>query len=456
MSRDTELDKRSDEERPLPPRMLGDTDVRVILEHAEKLPVGASILEIGPWLGGLTRLLARHGQMTVVDHFVWTEANAANYPGIAAPAGSFRSVFEANMAAEGIALQIIETNLPQLDWPGGMLDFVVIDAPRTPEQLHGCLVAIASELKPGAKVLIKNALNTRDLGLGAYIDALLGLGALTMDATDQPTWCNIAVLTVTQEMHGLLNFDSAEELIPMSPMSEGFTDPWYGRSLSAFRIAHLGLIGRWADAYAQAAKIPANSDSLNLWDSIEPHLLGGIAAEAEPFAAVLSELVWLHNDESAAAQPPVKIGTSFTERLSAYWRNNAGAYWVSDLLEPALLFNEEADDVINQISAHSTQLFQNEVVEVGTGLQGGPLASLLAGSRRYTGLAAEANLDEIGAVWENFPTHSITADDASVIDALGTADVLIIGDGLEKGSPLEQAVYARTKALWKAATVIRI
>ena len=48
------------------------------------------------------------------------------------------------------------------------------DAPRTADELHGFKSAIASVLKLGAHVLVQHALNCRDLGLGAYIDALIG------------------------------------------------------------------------------------------------------------------------------------------------------------------------------------------------------------------------------------------------------------------------------------------
>ena len=93
----SELDKLTAEGISNPPRMLGDTEVSLILSFVTDLPAQANILEVGPFLGGLTVELARFGQVTVVDRFVWTDANARNYPGISYANASFRGTFEANM-----------------------------------------------------------------------------------------------------------------------------------------------------------------------------------------------------------------------------------------------------------------------------------------------------------------------------------------------------------------------
>ena len=196
MSGEPKLDKQSAAGTATPPRMLGDTDVGVIMQFVEKLPADASILEVGPWLGGLTLLLSRHGRVTVADRFIWTDANADDYPGIAAPGESFRPAFEANMAAAGIHVDIIETTLPEMSWGGGSIDFVFVDAPRNAELLHGCFKGIASAVRPGALILVKQALNPAHFGMGAYLDALAGLGFVGSETTEQPEWCNIATVRV--------------------------------------------------------------------------------------------------------------------------------------------------------------------------------------------------------------------------------------------------------------------
>ena len=456
MSRNTELDKRSNEELAPPPRMLEDTEVGIIMDYAARLPAGAEILEVGPWLGGMTRLLAQHGNMTVVDRFIWTDANAENYPGIAEPEENFRAQFETHMAAEGITARIIEATLPEMTWPGGALDFVLIDAPRTAQQLHGCMSAIASVLKPGAHVLIKHALNRRDLGLGAYIDALIGFGSFQMVATEQPNWCNIVALVATNEVGALADVEDAEQAIATAPMTEDFTDPWYGRSLSAFRVAYLAQSGRWSDAYARLSEMPASSENLTLWDEMEPLLRQPDNLEADGQLAILSELVWLHNDTGVAAQAPIQIGSSFATRLRAYWRNNVNADWVHKGLDALFLSDEVAEAQIASLSPVSAQLFQRDIVEVGNDLGGGALAAVLAGARSYTGVEMSSTTDLAVKLTETYPNVAVTEDIGSAIDQVKNADVLIISAEPETNSPLAQAVAARAKVTKDRMAVIRL
>ena len=456
MSPDAQLDKRPSAELSPPLRMLGDKEVGIVMDYAAALPEGAQILEFGPWLGGLTRLLAQHGHLTVVDRFIWTEANAENYPGIAAPDENFRALFEANMAAEGITPRIIEANLPDFAWPGGQLDFVMVDAPRTVAHLHGCLKEIAPVIKPGAPILVKHALNRRDLGLGSYIDALIGLGILRMVATEQPDWCNIVVLAATDQIADLTGIDDPENAIATAPMAKDFTDPWYGRGLSVFRLAYLAQKGRWADAYARLAEIPASSEILTLWDEMEPLLQQTENPEAEAYNAVLSELVWVQNDSSVTAQAPVQIGASVGARLRAYWRNNAAEDWVNTCLDPKLLCDENADDMITKLAPATAQLYQKDVVEVGHNLAGGALAALLAGARSYTGVELSEVSDLAARLAETYPNISLSKDTQDAISAMTRAAVLIIGAEPEVGSPLAEALAAHTKTKRDSMIVIRL
>ena len=456
MSPDTELDKRPSVELSPPLRMLGDREMGIVMDYAATLPEEAEILEVGPWLGGLTRLLARHGRMTVVDRFIWTDANAENYPGIAAPEENFRSLFEANMAAEGIATRIIETTLPDFTWPGGAIDFVMMDAPRSVDQLHGCMKEIAPVIKPGAYVLLKHALNRRDLGLGSYIDAMIGLGFLRMVATEQPDWCNIVVLAATDRIATLADIDDPEEAIAAAPMTEDFTDPWYGHSLSVFRLAYLAQTGRWPDAYARLSKIPASADLLNLWDQMEPLLQQADNAQAEGNNAVLSELMWVHNDASVSAKAPIRIGPSFAARLRAYWRNNAHAEWVNASLDAKLLCDESAADIITRLAPVTAQLFQKDVVEVGHHLGGGALAALLAGAKSYTGVELSKVTELAAQLSEQYPSLDVTQDVEGAIAAVNCAGVLIIQAEPVAGSPLAAVLDSKTKTTEKGLRVIRL
>ena len=272
MSGDYELDKQTSAAPATPPRMLGESDVRVIMQFARKLQPDANILEIGPWLGGLTVLLAEFGRVTVLDRFIWSEANAENYPGIAAPEESFRPAFDAHMQSAGLVVDVVETTLPEFEWTGGALDFVFIDAPRDAALLHACFRAIATSLKPGACILIKHALNEQNFGMGAYLDALAGLGLVRIEASEQPDWCNIAAVTVVGSMPELADIGDVEELIASAPVTDGFTDPWYGHRLTLFRLAYLATRERWSDAAALLSAMSPSPENQTIWDALEQHL----------------------------------------------------------------------------------------------------------------------------------------------------------------------------------------
>ena len=449
MSGDPKLDKQTAAGTVPPPRMLGDTDVSLILSFVEKLPEGAHILEVGPWLGGLTVDLASYGHVTVVDRFIWSDANARKYPGIAEPDTSFRSVFEANMAAQGLDVDVIESTLPDLLWEGGPIDFMVIDAPRDAKTLHGCLRAVAVSLKPGAIIVIKHALNSHDFGMGAYLDALAGYGHAKFEVTEQPSWSNICTISVTDTVSELASFDDEEELIANAPVSDGPTDPWSGHALTTYRLAHLARSRRWPAAFAMLTGMEPCSDNIALWDEISLHIPTGPELVLEAEMTILTELVWVHND--VGARLPVAIGPSVVERLRAFWHNNASAgSRASDLSSP-LLFHEHATASILSLAPHASKLWQKSIVAIGSDLKNLSVATKLAGVQSFTGIPVgkEMSLEDgrLGNV------SFITAG-TEVAAAIHKADIIICSENTELPEALSGAIKAWERA--SAHTVISL
>ncbi len=456
MSGVSNLDKQTAAEITPPPRMLGNSDVRVIMQFAEMMPENAEILEIGPWLGGLTCLLADYGNISVVDRFLWTEANAENYPGIAAPNANFRHVFETNMAIANVPVHIIEADFAEFVWTGGRLDLVVIDAPRDAAGLHACFQAIAPALNQGALIVVKHALNPREFGMGAYLDALIGLGCVAIEPSEQPDWCNIATVRVVGEMEAISGYSDADGLITAAPVSENATDPWYGRRLSMYRIAYLASIDNWPEAYATLSRNPRSSEDLALWDVLEPAMRRTDDPAFEANLAALSEIVWLHNDCGALTRPPVPIGPGVSSRLRAYWCNNEGRDWRAAGLDPFLLGDEAASALIDRLAPSLGDLFGKQVVEVGHGLGAGAIASILAGAESYRGIET----GEASGVSEKlamlYPHCSfVSEDDASPEDIAGATTLIIHGD-INAGSALAEAVAQRAKAPRTEVSVIRL
>lgn len=455
MSGDSELDKLTAAGTATPPRMLGDTDVSLILSFAEKLPEGAHILEVGPWLGGLTVDLARYGHVTVVDRFIWTDANARNYPGIAEADTSFRSVFEANMAAEGLDVDVIESTLPDLLWEGGPIDFIFIDAPRDAATLHGCLRAVAHAIKPGAHVLIKHALNMRDFGMGAYIDALAGLGLVMIETTEQPDWCNIITFTTCEGFDVLETYEDVLDLIAGAPVASDFTDPWFGHRLSAFRLGYLAVTGHLNTAYAVLAQIPKASENMPLWSGIEHHIRSNHPEVSETDLAVLSELVWVHNDARLDYRLPVIPADGFAPRLAAYWRNNAGQPWVIEALDPWLLGDQQAKQALAAMAEHAEQVFHGRVFEIGSGLGPAALAALTYGAEHYRGIELDKPTD-LGAKLGAKAPHIHLGDELDeLLSDIRQATVFILPDGVGVNPQVDAALAERLRAGRSEITVIR-
>lgn len=425
------------------PRMLGDTDVGLILDFAGRLPDGANILEVGPWLGGLTRDLARFGAVTVVDRFIWSEGNDVALPGLASPGDSFRPLFEENIETAGVSVQIVETDLINFEWHGGVIDLAVIDAPRTPDQLHNCLSTISGALQPNAVILVKHGLNRSDIGMGVYLDALMGLGVLEMVATEQPDWCNIAVLRPGPAIAKFPKESDALDLVRTAPLPRGISDPWYGRLLSVARLGYLAQLQDWTHVWRRLADLPPSGDNLTLWDGLEANF--HVPDEStDPNWAVFAEMFWVQNDNSLAASPPVSIGTGLPPRLRAYWSNNREHAWRADLFDPALLASTIADHEIELVTPDAHGLLGADVVQVGGMAMTGGLPALLAGARTYT-LVSTDGPATIPEGFDRFPHFSVAHSQSDIAASLTAASAILLVRAPDEGSEIAQFLAARTR-----------
>ena len=435
------------EESPNLPRMLGDTDVGLILDFAERLEADAQILEVGPWLGGLTTELCRFGNVTVVDSFVWSERNAENIPGLADPGASFLHAFEENMARSGNSPNIVVAELPDFEWNGGTLNLVVIDAPRTPDNLHSCLNAIAASLSSDAVVMIKHGLNRTDLSMGAYLDGLIGLGVLEMVATNQPEWCNIAVLRPGTELMQFPSDQDASSIIANAPIPSEMSDPWYGRLLSIGRLGYLASQGYWAKTWERLSELPASGDNLTIWDTHEPEFIDFTNDVPDPLWAVFSVLFWVQNDKGLSSEPPVAIDPDFPARLRAYWCNNQHHEWKASLFEPSILTSIEARREVDALSPNGPAFFGAKVVQIGGEPSIGALVSLMSGAKCFDAIPLEGqSVDaKLTTMVQHYPHIKLaeTADAAQV--AIKGAQLVLVGPGLASDSPLSVQLAARVK-----------
>jgi hypothetical protein len=157
------------------PHMLTMEDARYISWIARKLPAGASVLELGPWLGMSTNLFVRNflhpTDFTVVDDFIWrNDWMAASYQNSALSDGdSFLPLFQrlnANILEKiNVQESVIEklndnSHLPLFMPQNGRYLLCFIDCGRTYSLNESWWNRLKQNLIPGSSLLILQDFNT--------------------------------------------------------------------------------------------------------------------------------------------------------------------------------------------------------------------------------------------------------------------------------------------------------
>jgi hypothetical protein len=351
------------------------------------------------------------------------------------------------MARSGNSPNIVVAEIPDFEWNGGTLNFVVIDAPRTPDNLHSCLGAIAASLSPDAVIMIKHGLNRSDLSMGAYLDGLIGLGVLEMVATNQPEWCNIAVLRPGTELKQFPSDQDASSIIANAPIPSGVSDPWYGHLLSIGRLGYLASQGNWAKTWERLSELPASGDNLIIWDALESEFIDFANDVPDPLWAVFSVLFWVQNDKGLNSEPPVAIDPDLPSRLRAYWCNNEQHEWKASLFEPSILTSIKAPREFDALSPNGTAFFGAKVVQIGGEPSIGALVSLLSGAKCFDAISLEGQpVDaKLAAMIQHYPHIKLAETTDAVQAAIKGAKLVLVGTELTSDSPLSVQLAARVK-----------
>lgn len=287
--------KFSVENLPDTPRMMGEADVALVDQILAKLPPEPRLIEFGPWLGGVSERLARRGELHVVDRFQWSELNAKNYPDVLPVGQSFRPLFEARLAQQGLGARIHQSEIEDFKWSGAKLDFCLIDAPRSAEDLLTCLRSIGASLAPSSYVLVKHGLNAAHLDMLSLIDVMIALGWFGLVKTEQPNWCNIAVLHSTEATSACMQETQAEALIASLNELDSFPESMTREALTLRigRFAHWASEGHVDQALKLLKAQPVSPDVLAIWDVIEPQMV--VSKEHEGIFAAFAELFCFHH-----------------------------------------------------------------------------------------------------------------------------------------------------------------
>lgn len=342
------------------PRMLGDADYDLVLSRLQ-LSSGP-ILEVGPWLGAITQDFARHAPVVVIDRFLWSAAEAQSYPGIANAGDSFRPVFEANLGKTEFEVTVIESDVRDAKLPGGVtFDFCFYDGPRSAEDLHYLMSELVHSFSNTGQILIKNVFGSRAPDVAAYVNALLGARIVTLQESDQPNWCNIAVLRPGSNW-AVLSDVEAHELIKDASVPQDFSDPWYGHSTTVMRILWMCSLGLWGHGIAMLKLLPHLTDNQSIFDDFERQLE---LNKSDP--DMMSIFSVLRNLDLTQRAPRISngIGSEVEERSKLLWYAVPTDLWQSEEIDPRLVFTDRFETLFRMLETELSKLAGKSVAIIG-------------------------------------------------------------------------------------------
>jgi SAM-dependent methyltransferase len=351
----------------------------------------ATIVELGPWLGALSRVLAAHGRLHVVDSFVWTQDHDRRVPGLLAPGDSFRPTFEALMARQGLEVTVHAADFAAFRWSGGPIALCAIDAPKKPAALRDALMAVAPGLDAGARLLVKNANNSRYFPMMVHLQALCDQGALALIEACGEGACNTAAFEVRVPP------DELAAVIEQTPLDHAararLTEGAMGW-LGTFQLGLLGeLIAReaWTEAYEVVGRMEPSRRILKAWDRMELDLA---RAGADPERlGWLAEIVTLQHAKGGLPTAPASFKASGAMARRAFWTNNRDKPWRARAFHPDVLERAHRYGYMNWANTIQDHVRGKSVLDVGCvpGLHG--FGYLAAGADSYLGLDPIIDLD---------------------------------------------------------------
>jgi hypothetical protein len=434
------------------PRMMGDADVALVQEMAGRLGPGARLVEVGPWLGGVSRILAGHGELHVIDRFLWSEKNAENYPGIAQPGESFRARFEANLADAPHPVKVHEADFRSFVWTGGRIDLCLIDAPRSAADLLDCLRGLRTGLDGRSLLLVKNGLSPAHPELPAVLEVLLGQGFLVPVPTRQPRWCNLLAVAPGPDWARLPAPEEAVKALAGRPLAAGLGDPWGGPTLALGRIAERLRRGDWAGAVRRLAEVAPAPGSLLVWDGFERAL--DRAPCGPDGLAILAELLAVQTDPAAGRRLPLPANRGPIPALRAYWTNSAPQPWRAADFDADLIVTAVQQGAMDLPAALGPRILGKRVLEIGPEPDLSGMGFLTGGASGYLGLVSRPPGRAMTAAASRMTALRYILTTAATAGDLQEIDLAVVRDDT-RTSPETARVLAALPARVPQVTVRR-
>ena len=366
------------------PTMTSSQDVDLVRRVLQDLPSGATIVELGPWLGGMSQVLAPQGALHVVDAFHWTADHGKRVPGLLKAGESFRPAFETLMQARGLDVAVHEATFETFRWDGPQIALGVIDGPKKPAQLRDALLAIAPGLGEDSRLVIKNANNPRYFAMMAYLQALATQGALGLQDADPDGHCNSAAWVVrlpTEELVAVIEQTPLEATAQLQLL-----DGALGQ-LGTFQLALLhALVVRnaWSEAYQVVARMEGNRRILKAWDRMELDLA---RSDADPEQlGWLAEIMSLQHAKGGLPPAPKSFKASAAMTRRAFWTNNTDKPWRARAFQPEVLERAHQYGYVSWANTIQAHVRGQSILDVGCGPGLHGFGYLAAGAKSYLGL----------------------------------------------------------------------
>lgn len=369
--------------------MVGQQDVELVQQLVESAPEGTRFVELGPWLGHLTRLCACKGPVTAIDTFVWSGNHDKRVPGLLAPGESFRDIVDAANASAPHPITLQECDIAAFDWNGAPFDFCLIDAPKTADKLAVALARLLPHLAPDAPVVVINGRNLKHAGMIGFIVRCVSAGLLRWDETRPLGKSKLALLRrgdITRIESILSEAMEATALASDALDAPGMDDPLNIASV----MANLAQANQWTDAYRLLDRAGDSTAVRTFWEQAEAAFdLAKVDVEQ---LGHFSHMVDASHTASVSGRPARALHKNAIDAIEEFWFRNANKDWRADAFHPAIIARAQSMGYLDWPSEIGGRLTDKRVLDVGCGSGLHGIGVLAAGASHYLGIDPELKL----------------------------------------------------------------
>lgn len=450
-------------------RMAGQRDVELVQRLSSEMPQGTQFIECGPWLGYLSRIMARNGPVLALDTFIWTKGHAKRAPNVHEQGGSFRDIFDTSNADTAHPITSVEGDFAEFDWNGPPFGFCLIDAPKTAEKLAVVLKRVLPHLTPDAVIVIINGRYLKYVSMVGFIARAVEAGVLRWGDETVLGKSRAAVL-----LRGDIERADAilDRLVDVSVdlLAEGALPDTDNPVAIASIMAGCVEQGHWSEAYQLLARTENESGFRALWEEVEASLdLTKLDPEQ---LGNFSHMVDAFHSAAANGRSPKPIHKSTTNAVEEFWFRNADKPWRAAAFNPEIISRAQEMGYMVWPSEIAGRLEGKRVLDVGCGfgLHGiGVLASgavcyhgvdptLKLGSDKVKDLVKKSKVgfghtgEELMAQMSPFMLSAVAIEDVAAPDE--PYDVALMHMVTQHLAELEGAIAATSRLLAPGGTLI--